>query len=426
MNLPELFLERMSRDKDFDLESFIKSYNAPAHTGIRINPQKSNSTNMRFFENLEKVDWCNNGFYVNKEQFNGSHPYHMAGLIYFQEPSAMCAAELLPVESGDIILDLCAAPGGKTTQIASVHDNSVVVSNEIVTKRSHILSENVERMGLGNVIVINESPERLEKKYPSFFDKIVIDAPCSGEGMFKKEPAAVEAWSEEHVLSCASRQQKIIDSAMKMLKQGGGLVYSTCTFAKEENENNVNYILEKYPYMKVGKITKLYPHLNKGEGHFAAFLYDSRKKNNDCDVAPDKELCSTDAIKMYKEFEKQNLNLELDGKFVLFGENLYLEPADVPIDGIKTVRPGLHLGMCKKGRFEPGHALAKAFSKEAFKKIHELQLADADVIKYLKGETLVCDLNGFVVVTCDGLPLGWGKCSGGVLKNKFPKGLRIF
>ena len=337
----------------------------------------------------------------------------------------MCVAEMLPVEEGDMVLDLCAAPGGKTTQIA-VRGSINLVSNEIVPKRAKILSENVERMGLKNVIVTNESPECLEKKFNNFFDKIIIDAPCSGEGMFKKEASALEAWSIEHVEACALRQKKIIDSAMKMLSTGGSIVYSTCTFAKEENEDNIEYIVNKYPYMKIEKVKHIYPHLSKGEGHFAALITDTREKT----VKKHNEVFSSNKIKkeidLYREFEKEFLNVRLNGEFVLFGENLYLLPCAINIDKLKTLRPGLHLGVCKKGRFEPAHALVKALKKNDIKNIIDLDRNSIELNKFLKGETLNCYFSGYCAVACDGLPIGWGKGTNGVLKNKFPKGLRIF
>ena len=426
MKLPSEFVERMQDRDDIDIDKFIKSYDIPPESGIRLNPQKHGADKLleNAFGKLDRVNWCESGFYAQKELIKGTHPYHMAGLFYFQEPSAMCAAELLPLENGDIVLDLCAAPGGKSTQIAA-NCEITLVSNEIIPKRSLILSENIERMGFGNVIVTNESPEHLERKYKGLFDKIIIDAPCSGEGMFKKEPAAVEAWSVEHVKSCAERQRHIIDSAMNMLRQGGSIVYSTCTFSTEENEENVEYITNKYPYMKVGNITRIYPHLQRGEGHFAAYIYDTREKCNRI-INQDKQGKVSEAVDLFRAFEERWLNTKLDGDFVLFGENLYLKPASVPIDGVKTVRPGLHLGICKKGRFEPAHALSKALHADAFKNRVNYSASDTDVNKYLKGETLNGDINGFGVVLCDGFPLGWVKGSAGVLKNKFPKGLRIF
>lgn len=427
MNLPSDFIERMRNIPDFDIESFLHSYNFPPLAGIRINPMKEKADYLfeKEFGIKEKTPWCEYGYYVNKEDIKGTHPYHLAGMFYFQEPSAMCVAEMLPLEDGDFVLDLCAAPGGKSTQLAARNRNITLVSNEIIPKRARVLSENVERLGFSNVIVTNESPEQLENHFQRFFDKIVIDAPCSGEGMFKKEPAAIEAWSTEHVSACATRQRKIIDSALKMLKQGGAIVYSTCTFSEEENEANVDYIINNYPWMELVKMTKLYPHTCKGEGHFAALLRDSRcknlVKNNSINSSKIKK-----EIDLFKKFEDEFLNTNLNGEFVLFGENIYLKPNGVNIDGIKVVRPGLHLGVCKKGRFEPSHALAKALRASDIKNTLNFSLNDNNLYKYLKGETLEGDFTGYGVITCDCLPVGWFKGSEGILKNKFPKGLRMF
>ena len=427
MNLPKEFIARMKGIDGFDIDGFLNSYNFPPCTGLRINPIKQNSHALfeKEFKNNDKVPWCKDGYYIEKDNISGNHLYHIAGMFYFQEPSAMCTGEMLPVEDNDYILDLCAAPGGKSTQIAAKNKNCTLISNEIIPKRAKILSENIERMGFSNVIVTNESPERLENHFSGFFDKIIIDAPCSGEGMFKKEPAAIESWSVEHVEACSIRQKKIIDSAMKMLKVGGCIAYSTCTFADEENEQNVDYITTKYPYMKVINTTKLYPHTSRGEGHFAALICDTRQKENSNTVncnfkKPDKE------ISLFKDFEYEFLNTNINGEFVLFGENLYLKPAGVNLDGIKVVRPGLHLGVCKKNRFEPAHALCKALKISDFKNVLNFTLDDDMLYRYLKGETIQGNVKGYCAVTCDSLPIGWCKGSDGILKNKFPKGLRIY
>lgn len=424
MELPVKFLERMKSLEDFD--AFLDSYNENPKSGIRINKRKENAFGLlkNVLPDAKRVPWCDRGFYVNKDTLGGNHPYHMAGMVYFQEPSAMCAAEMLPLEKGDLVLDLCAAPGGKTTQIAE-NEDIVLVSNEIIPKRSSVLSENVERMGFENVIVLNENPENLEDKYRETFDKIIIDAPCSGEGMFKKEPAAVQAWSEEHVLSCAERQKKIIDSAMKMLKPGGAVVYSTCTFSEEENMGAVNYITENYPDMKLEKAEVLYPHRVEGEGHFAALLSHSEEKC-ERDVKGREYTCFREAVKLFKEFEKKHLKTDLNGYFISFGDNLYLMPVFLPIDGVKVKRAGLHLGECRKGRFEPAHALAKYLRKEDFINYINLTADDENVKKYLRGETIEGQFSGYGCVLCDGLPLGWAKGVNGILKNHFPKALRLY
>ena len=412
---------------DFDFNAFEKTYDRPAEAGIRLNPAKENGYTLfkEAFGDLERVPWCEYGFYAGDADIRGTHPYHAAGLFYFQEPSAMCAAELLPLCGGDLVLDLCAAPGGKTTQLAA-NKNITLVSNEIIPKRCRVLSENVERMGFGNVIVTNETPERLAEVYKGMFNKIIIDAPCSGEGMFKKEPAAAEAWSPEHVASCAVRQRKIIDSAMELLSPGGAVVYSTCTFSESENEENAAYIERTYPYMKQLRTEKLYPHIVRGEGHFAVLLKDMREEKNNSGARGEDKRADNEFAGLYREFEKKYLNVSLDGDFIMFGENLYLKPGGIPVEGIRTPRPGLHLGTCKKGRFEPAHALAKYLDGKAFRFSVNFGREELLTKKYLHGETLPGDFEGFGAVLCDGLPLGWCKGSGGILKNRYPKGLRLY
>ena len=445
MILPENFTQRMINMLEGEYDAFISALeNEPIRAGIRINTLKENAQNavLAEFGELEPVQWCKTGYFADKSELSGNHPYHAAGLLYFQEPSAMSVVEGLPVDEGDFVLDLCAAPGGKSTQAAAkLNGTGLLVSNEIVRKRAEILSGNIERMGIKNAVVTNESPEKLAKKYPSFFDKIIIDAPCSGEGMFRKEPQAVTEWSVEHTNSCAARQKNIIDSAVKMLRGGGYIIYSTCTFAPVENEQVVSYILDNYNFelceipelamlsngvpewsdgnAELTKTKRIFPHREKGEGHFIALL-----KNLD-DTPSIRPLIKPQKVdlKFYREFEKSALNFELQGNFTLFGDNLYLVPDGIDIDGIKVIRAGLHLGVMKKNRFEPSHAMAMAFPKKYFKNIAEYGIDDAN--KYLCGEVLSCSEKGWCAVAYNGFVLGWGKADGSVIKNHYPKGLRI-
>lgn len=358
----------------------------------------------------------------------------------------MSAVEGLPIEEGDRILDLCAAPGGKSTQAgAKLNGSGLIVSNEIVKKRADILSENIERMGLTNAIVTNETPQRLAEKYPSFFDKIIVDAPCSGEGMFRKEPQAIEEWSVEHTVSCGIRQKHILDCAVKMLKPNGMLIYSTCTFAPEENEKIASYLIDAHgmelmDMPKLGmleqgrtqwsesehdmtKARRIFPHKQKGEGHFAALF----RKNYGEDISADvsKPPKNNDAVKLWKDFEKQYMNTSLDGDFMLFGENMYLKPKGIDIDKIKVIRCGLYLGQCKKNRFEPSHALALAMKKENFKSVENFDYYDSQIKSYLTGNVINSDKSGWCAVCVNGFTLGWGKASNGILKNHYPKHLRI-
>ena len=359
----------------------------------------------------------------------------------------MCAAEVIPI--GARMLDLCAAPGGKTTQLAARMGNEgLLISNEIIQKRASVLSENVERMGLMNTIVTNESPARIAEKFPVFFDGIIVDAPCSGEGMFRKEPQAAQAWRVEHTLSCAARQKNILDDAYKMLKPGGYIMYSTCTFSIDENERVIEYMAERYgmeicdipelamlapgigSYPGIEKCRRIFPHIHKGEGHFAALLRKSGfaedTKEEQTRRRKTKNTALLAAVDAWREFEEGTLNIKCEGEFVLFGDNLYLMPADLDTDKLRIVRCGLHLGTVKKNRFVPAHALSHAFDKNAYKNTVELEVSAPELKKYLRGEVIPGDAQGWCVITVNGSGIGWGKASGGMIKNHYPKGLRCY
>ncbi|MBQ3053403.1 MAG: RsmF rRNA methyltransferase first C-terminal domain-containing protein [Clostridia bacterium] len=449
MNLPTDFINRMKAMLSEDYSAFEKAFfqGLPAK-GVRVNTEKCKEI-PSFLENAEKVPWCNEGYYADTLNITGNHPYHMAGLLYFQEPSAMSVVSALNLQKGDYILDLCGAPGGKSTQAGiALMGSGLLIANEIVPSRAKILAENVTRMGLKNTIVTNESPEHLAERFPEFFDKIIVDAPCSGEGMFRKEPQAVTAWSINHTLSCSVRQQNIVDSALKMLKKGGRLIYSTCTFAPCENEGICHYILENYPYMHLAntgldmlshgdekyvqspydmsKTRRIFPHKNKGEGHFLAVFEKEGKEekhNMEKPKKPSRELL--DGIKLYKEFEKASLNITLEGSFALFGENLYIIPEGISLDKIKAELFGFHLGMCKKGRFEPSYALALALKAEDFKNIADFSPQSETLHQYLLGNVIEGEVKGWCGITCDGYPLGFAKGDGIRLKNHYPKHLRL-
>lgn len=456
MKLPEKFAERMKRMLGDEYSVFEKEFTEnPPYTAIRINSSKDGARErvLSAVGGLESVPWCGDGFYADKSVISGNHPYHFAGLFYFQEPSAMTAAEAADIQKGEFVLDLCAAPGGKSTHILSrLGGSGLLVANEISKKRASVLAENVERFGAYNTLVTNEPPERLVKSFEGFFDKIIVDAPCSGEGMFRKEPQAVDEWSEAHTMSCAERSKGIVDCAVKMLKRGGRMVYSTCTFAPCENEGVVDYILSNYTDMMLvnpsqlsmldgGKgeyigssrdfsyAKRVFPHKHKGEGHFAAVFEKTGEEKSTQRKKKDKKQKKTDIsaeMALYRKFEKEAMNITLDGEFVLFGENLYRLPDGIDnVDGIHVTRAGLHLGMCKKGRFEPSQALALAFDKCAFKNVCSLSAESEEMRAYLYGEAIGFDGTGWVCVCADGYPLGWGKASGGVMKNHFPKYLRV-
>ena len=441
-HLPEEFLERMRNMLGTEFDAFLQNfYDKNTYGGIRINNLKTDALKAVREETGELlgVPWCTDGFYARKDIISGKHPYHVGGLVYFQEPSAMLPVEALGICEGDFVLDLCAAPGGKSAQAAAkLGGSGLLVANEIVPKRAMILCENIQRMGIKNAIVTNESPAQLAQKYKCFFDKIIVDAPCSGEGMFKKEPQAVHEWSAEHTYSCAERQKNILRSAFSMLCGGGYLVYSTCTFAPCENEEVVAWVLEEFPDIELVPIVasgvsngngdwagskfdlsgtkRIFPHKSRGEGHFAALFKKCGNEKNDF-----KKVYKSDKEQLFRSFEKEHLNTKLDGVFVEFGDKLYLMPYSLDIDKIKTELPGLFLGVCKKSRFEPAHALCLALSKEDFKNVYETE----DTDKFFRGETLSGDVKGWTAVLYKGFPIGWGKGSEGIIKNHFPKYLRF-
>ena len=423
--IPEAFLERMKNDLNDEYESFVKSYNQQPYNGARVNTLKLSRDEflktVSFCE--ESIPWCREGFYYGGKM--GNHPSSVAGLFYSQEPSAMIAAQLLPVNKGDKVLDLCAAPGGKSTQIASkLLGEGLLVSNEIIASRAKILCDNIERMGIKNAVVTSMSPDKMEKLFTEFFDAVMVDAPCSGEGMFRKDPDAAREWSIEHTYSCANRQLSILESAYKMLSGGGNMVYSTCTFSKEENERVCEKFLASHSDMELLQMHRLMPHKVKGEGHFSALF---RKNSKPAEHKyPSLKQADKKFIECYRNFEKENLNIQLDGEFVSFGNFLHLVPRQmISLDKIKCIRPGILLGEVKSNRFVPSHHLCMVLKKEDFKRT--IALSDKEVSLYLKGSTIESGgEKGFGAMLYENCyPLGWYKQSDGVAKNHYPKHLRL-
>ncbi len=453
--LPIEFEARMQQMLREEYSAFEASYEKEKYQALRINPLKVEKE--KFLQkttfSLRQVPWEENGFYYEAADAPGKHPYHEAGVYYIQEPSAMAPVPFLEVKPGERVLDLCAAPGGKSTQLgAALKGEGILVSNEIHPARAKILSENMERMGIANAIVTNESPERLRTVFAGYFDKILVDAPCSGEGMFRKNEEAKNEWSPENVELCAERQDGILDCAADMLCVGGRMVYSTCTFAPQENEGSISRFLSRHTDFRIVEVIcpkgfekgnkawcedapegientmRIWPHKVDGEGHFLAVL----QKEGEIQPAKvqslyglEKGICEKDC-KEYLEFAKETLKTMPQGVYLTFGEQLYLGPTGMPsIKGLKVLRPGLHLGTLKKNRFEPSHALALALNVRQVFRSFNLTVEDGSAAKFIGGQTFpVENEKGWCLITVDGYSLGWGKAAGGIMKNHYPKGLR--
>ena len=427
--LPEAFLLRIHKQLGEEYEDFLKSLERPRAVALRFNPLKGEAPQMPFVQ--DPVSWEPMGFYYDPDSRPGLHVYHEAGVYYLQEASAMAPVALLDPQPGERVCDLCAAPGGKTTQIAGrMQGEGFLLCNEINPKRAKILSRNIERMAVANTLVTNEHPGNLEKKYPGFFDRVLVDAPCSGEGMFRKEEAAVTDWSQETVEMCARRQAEILHSAAELVRPGGRLVYSTCTFAPEEDEEAVANFLREHPEFEPEILEapwfvpvengghRMWPHKLLGEGHFAAVLKKVGGEETDTDIPSGEKLPA-----QWTAFAKET-GIQLPaGKAISFGQNLYWAPSDLPdLKRIKVMRPGLELGTVKKDRFEPAHALA-LWLKEC-KNVESFGAESEEMKAYIHGDVVPSQKKGWCLVCADGYSIGWGKGDGRVLKNHYPKGLR--
>lgn len=427
--LPEAFLRRMQQQLGAEYTDYLASLERPRAVALRFNPLKGEIPPLPFVGS--QVPWEPMGFYYDPEARPGLHPFHEAGVYYLQEASAMSAVALLDPQPGEKILDLCAAPGGKTTQIAGrMGGSGLLLCNEVNPKRAKILSRNIERMGVANAIVTNEYPNILAQRYPGFFDRVLVDAPCSGEGMFRKEEAAITDWSEETVEMCARRQAEILHSAAQLVRPGGRLVYSTCTFAPAEDEAAVSHFLESHPEFIQEDIPapwftqvdtgayRIWPHKVLGEGHFAAVL---RKMEG---AEPELPLAAGEKLpKQWQQFAKELAISLPSGKAVLFGDSLFWAPEEMPdIRKLKVLRPGLELGTVKKDRFEPAHALALWLKSCGCVKSYPA--LSSEITAYMHGEVLPGSEKGWCLITADGYTLGWAKGDGRQLKNHYPKGLR--
>lgn len=424
MNLPAEYLNRMQKRLGEGFPAFLRAMEQPPLRGVRANTLKlSPAAFAELFPHAgEPVSWENAGFYTDAERL-GAFPAHHAGLFYAQEPSAMCAAPLLDARPEERVLDLCAAPGGKTTQLAAaMGGEGILIANEYVYDRARILSQNVERLGVKNCAVVSADPAALARRFPAYFDKILVDAPCSGEGMFRKDENAIAEWSEENVARCAVRQAAILDEAAAMLRGGGRLVYSTCTFERAENEGQIEAFLARHAEFTLIREEMLFPHEVRGEGHFAALLEKSGAERGNAPAFSVRRNAA--AEKAYAAFAREFFVRPPAGRLTTLDDGrMYLLPEAMPALPVRTLRVGIELGAFDGRRFTPAHALAMAVTKGECARF--LTLSEGETEKYLRGETFPTDAeNGWCVVGYGDYPLGLGKIAGGILKNHYPKGLR--
>jgi NOL1/NOP2/sun family putative RNA methylase len=463
MTLPESFLDSMKELLGEEYPLYLDSLKQPSHTALRVNTRKISPEEFQRISPfaLKQVRWTAKGFLFDASvDAPAKHPYYYAGLYYIQEPSAMIPASLLPVEKGDKVLDLCAAPGGKATELAAKLDGGgLLVANDISVSRAMALAKNLQVAGVTNSVVTAETPERLAGALPGFFDKILVDAPCSGEGMFRRDAGMIKDWLEHGPAYYAPIQRQILSQAYRMLRPGGMMVYSTCTFSPQEDEGMVQWFLDEYPDMTISPVTRqegfssgcpswvtggkkelehcvrIFPHRSQGEGHFAVLL---KKAGEDSGADSLPECVKNRAGKEKKVSEEmcafldeiKNLSLE-ENVLSPKKDTYFLQHHDMKkLAGLRQIYAGLILGEQKKKRFEPSPQLALALGMEDYPRVVNLPSNDQRVIRYLKGETLqvekVAASAGYVLLCVDGFPLGWCKHNGtGTLKNKYYPGWRI-
>lgn len=460
MNLPEIFLERMKKMLGNEYNSFLNSYNTQNNFSLRLNPLKQ--TDFLGFENNQSVPWEKYGYYYNESERPGKSVYHDIGLYYIQEASAMSVAEILSPTQDDIVLDLCASPGGKSTQIATLMNNcGLLISNEIIPRRATILSDNIARLGITNTIVLNETPENVAKKFSNYFTKIIVDAPCSGEGMFRKNPEAINEWSQENVAMCAERQLNILNTIKDTLIPGGTLVYSTCTFSPEEDEQVIEKFISENPgfslldinhtyfskgiisntlnnFTEIEKTARIFPHKTKGEGHFIAKMVKSPNSQS-TDIQKIKQLKSNinnKTLSIINSFMKDASIALPNGVLLNFSNHIYLTPTNTPnLDKLKIQMAGLYLGEIDKNKnFIPSHNLAIATTIQNNNPTATnspitnkfIELSTAQLENYINGSTIDTEtiLSSWTILTYKNNPVGWGKIVNNTIKNHYPKYLR--
>ena len=465
IQFPEKFQERMQQMLgEEEYSEFLKSYDLPFHNGLRINTWKTKSQELlqRMGVDLKQVPWNETGFYLeNKKQFS-KHPYYQGGLYYIQEASAMLPAKLVNAQPGEKILDMCAAPGGKSTAIgAALKGEGLLISNDISKSRAKALLRNLEGFGIINSIVVSEYPEKLSRYFPEFFDKVLIDAPCSGEGMFHKEPSMTESWLRMGPEEYHKLQKEILTYGAMMVRPGGKLIYSTCTFSPEEDEGSIAWFLQEHPDFhlvevdddkdlcgchcidhghpewadgnpELTKTRRLWPHHLEGEGHFAAVLCrdaDSESTGGRVNMVSVSKL-PAEMESFFQFLDIEGIHYPFDKKRLLV-QNGYVQyiPEEMPeLKGLHIMRSGWFLGELKKKRFEPSGAFARGLTPEVCDKVISYPADSEEVVRYLKCETLQVDANlknGWYLICVDNFALGWGKVSNGTLKNKYPSGWRL-
>lgn len=438
--LPKKYLNRMKAMLGSEYDAYLSCQQEPYYRGIRLNTLKCDEKTLKTalpFP-ITPAPFSPLSYYITADAPKvGALPLHHAGAFYSQEPSAACAVTALDPQPGEIVLDLCAAPGGKSTQIASLlQGQGLLWSNELIKSRANILLSNIERIGVKNAVISACHPQVLCEALAGYFDKVLVDAPCSGEGMFRRDEQAVQDWSEEHVIACAARQGAILRSAADALKQNGILVYSTCTFSAEENEGVVSTFLAKRSDFELvdiklcfgrpsflPKARRIFP-MDGGEGHFVAVM--KRISPNDAYPAP--HLAQKTVMKdMAENLYNQLFQTKLNNAIEQIGNYFLLLPPTLPyLKGLNVIRAGVMLGEAKTNRIEPAHAAFMAAKPQDLNFVVDLPHVSEQITNFLRGEEIEVEGNirGFAGVAVDGVVTGFGKCSDGRLKNRYPKGLR--
>ncbi len=446
--IPERFLVRMKNMLGEEFPAFESALGEPSVRAIRVNTAKLSVEDFlsKTQLSLSEIPYASDGFIPENADGIGKGAEHHAGMFYVQDPGAMATVKALKIERGWRVLDACAAPGGKASQLAAaIGDGGLLLANEYVPKRAKIIVGNLERLGVKNALVTSLDTARLGEMFSAYFDLVLCDAPCSGEGMFRKYDEAQSEWSEENVTQCAARQRQILDNLSGVVRAGGYLLYSTCTYSREENEETVSHFLERHPEFSLcpveeslalstvggldgmSEARRFYPHISKGEGQFIALM---KKDENIADLPTilykeNIKLPSKEEMAVVKKFFSDNLLSSPEGRIIKWGEGLALIPHDLPIPPYSVFMPGVLLGEVKKGNFFPHHQLFSAYGS-SFLRQERLTSRDARVEKYLRGEEINSQTegSGWCAVTYEGVALGGGKISGGRVKNHYPKGLR--